>query len=78
MLVRGSMSRWIVKPDGDVTWSEDDWGTANTLEARWKALGLSEDERRRLLPCAIWMKKFPGVVYSDDIMKRLGVLLEKN
>ena len=78
MLVRGTMKQWIVKPDGDQTWSESDWATANTLEARWNHMGVSEEERLRLLPCAILQKKFPGIVFAQDIEARLNTLKEKN
>ena len=75
VLVRGGkMSMWLVKPDGDATWSAEDWGTAATLEARWKSKGVTEEERLRLVPCAVWLKKFPGLVYSDDILERLEQL----
>jgi hypothetical protein len=75
MLVRGNtFTPWLVKPDGDPTWSAADWGRAATLEARWKMMGVREDERRRLLPAAIWRAKFPGMIYSADVMCRLDEL----
>jgi hypothetical protein len=75
MLVRGNtMTPWLVKPDGAATWSAADWGRAATLESRWKMLGLREDERRRLIPCAVWRSKLPGLVFDGDVMKRLAEL----
>ena len=75
MLSRGgTLMRYFVKPAGDLTWSLDDWGTAETLEALWIARGVSEHDRRRYIPCAVLMRKFPGLKYPDPIMKRLEEL----
>ena len=78
MLSRGVLTQYLVKPDGDETWSIDDWSRAKTLEARWSALGVSEDDRRRYIPCAVLVAKFPGIVYSDAIMNRLAELSVEN
>ena len=76
MLSRGGvLTRHLLKPDGDLTWSVDDWATAKTLEARWRVLGVSEDERQRYIPCAVLVRKFPGIVYPEAVMKRLGELV---
>lgn len=75
MLSRGGkLIRWFVRVEGDTTWTDDDNARAGTLEARWKMHGISEDERRRLIPCAVWKQRFPGLVYPDEIMKRLEEL----
>ena len=75
MLVRGGkLSRWIMKPDGDPTWSDADWGRAATFETRWQMAGISEDERRKLIPCAVWLAKFPGLRLQQGIMDRLSAL----
>jgi hypothetical protein len=75
MLQRGGiLTPWIVRPDEDPLWSNADWGTAKTLEAKWSAKGVSEDERRRLIPCAVWMSKHSGLKYSGLVMKRLKEL----
>jgi len=87
MLSRGgTLMRYFVKPDGDLTWSADDWATAETLEALWMARGVSEHDRRRYIPCAVLARKFPGSVgsrspegkgglkYPDAILKRLEEL----
>jgi hypothetical protein len=58
----------------DLLWLSSDIGRAKTLEARWKAMGVSNDECRKLIPCAIWLAKFPGTQYSDTIMTRLAEL----
>jgi hypothetical protein len=72
MLHRGSvLLPWTVRPDGDAVWNDDDWARAGTYEMRWRALGVSETERRRLLPCAVQIAKHPGTRYDTDIMKRL-------
>jgi hypothetical protein len=68
------MRRWVMKPDGDPTWSDIDWARAATLEARWKMAKVSEDERRILIPCAVWISKFPGMRLSSEIMERLELL----
>ena len=76
MLARGgTLIPWLVKPEGDLTWSDADWGRAATLEARWKMNGVSEQVRRQLIPCAVWMAKFPGMRFSDDIEKQLNVFM---
>jgi hypothetical protein len=75
MLVCGnSISPWCVKPDGDMTWNRGDWGRAQTLEIRFHRLGVKEEERRVLIPAAVWRTKYPGMRFADDIMKRLDEL----
>jgi len=79
MLSRGGkLTRYFLAPDGDATWSTADWSRAKTLEARWLALGISEDDRRRYIPCAVLISKFPGIVYPDSVMKRLIDLAVEN
>jgi hypothetical protein len=79
MLSRGgSLTQYLVKPDGDETWSVEDWSRAMTLEARWSALGVSEDERRRYIPCAVLVAKFPGLVFPDSVTKRLAEFAVEN
>jgi hypothetical protein len=75
MIRDGKIYGQFIKPDGDATWNADDWGRAATLEARFSFLGMSEAERRTLIPCAVWKAKFPGLKYSDPIEKRLIVAL---
>jgi hypothetical protein len=75
MLVCGnSISPWCVKPDGDMTWNAEDWGRAQSLEIRFHRLGISEHERRGLIPAAVLRMKYPGIRFHDDIMKRLDEL----
>jgi hypothetical protein len=75
MLVRGNnITPWLLRAEGAPVWSSADWGRAATLEARWKTLSVREDERRRLIPCAVWRAKFPGLIFTDDIMTRLKEL----
>ena len=71
----GSVYRWIVKPEGDATWTAQDWGRAATLDARFQAKGVCEEERRRLIPCAVWKAKFPGLQYPVPLEARLTGLL---
>ena len=65
------MIHWFVKPDPDATWNEEDWARAATLEARMQSRGISEIERQKLIPCAVWAKKFAGLTFSPEIMARL-------
>ena len=78
MSVRGArLYPWILKPDGDATWTGEDWERARCLEARLCHAGVSEEERSRLIPCAVWKSKFPGLTYTDAVEVRLGSLLNK-
>ena len=63
-----------VQPDGDATWSANDWARAATLEARWFSSGVSEEERRMLLPCAVLRAKFPGIAFHPFVETRLREL----
>ncbi len=75
MLLRGNtILSWDIRPDGDATWNDEDWARAGIYEMRWRAQGVSETERRRLLPCAVQVAKHPGTRYDDTIMKRLAEL----
>lgn len=75
MLLRGNVAMpWILKPDRDPCWNAEDWGRAATLEIRWKTMGVSEKDRRELLPCAIWKSKFPGLQYNPLIETKLRTL----
>lgn len=75
MIARGGkLHSWIVKPVGDPSWTAADWGRAATLDARYAAAGVKEEERRRLVPCAIFKAKFPETTYAELVEKRLGDL----
>ena len=75
ILIRGKhVMPWILKPEGDPVWNAEDWSRASTLEIRWTALGVSEKDRRELLPCAIWKAKFPGLTYAPLIESKLLTL----
>lgn len=75
LLVRGGcMYKRIVTLENDPIWNLQDIERANTLEARWIAKGVCEEERRQLLPCAVWKAKFPGIIYNDAIESRLIML----
>ena len=75
MLIRGKIIQWFVKPDDDLTWNEEDWGRASIFESRWASMGISETERRKLIPCAVWLKKCVGIYFSPEIMTRLKELM---
>ena len=75
MIARGGkLMPWIVRPVADPSWSPADLGRAATLEARYAALGVREEERRRLVPCAVLRAKWPETRFSADIESRLAVL----
>lgn len=75
MLVRGGkMMHWIVKPEGDPVWSSEDWARAATLEARYAAKGVSESERRKLVQCAVFKKKWPETKFTTAIESQLKAL----
>ena len=72
MLCRGGkLTRWDMRDVGDATWSVDDCARARTYEARWRALGVEEGERQRLIPCAILLAKWPGTQFPPAIMDAL-------
>ena len=75
-LIRGGkMTPWILKPIGDPTWSSSDWGRAATLEARFTALGVKEEERWQLIPCAVLLAKWPATRFTPAIDARLATLM---
>jgi hypothetical protein len=74
LICGNSISPWCVKPDGDMTWNSADWGRAQSLEIRFHRLGVNEEERRMLIPSAVWRAKYPGIRLAHDIMKRLDEL----
>ena len=65
---------WVLKPDDDPTWSAADWGRAAAVEARFASLGVSEAERRKLVPCAVLKAKWSELVFSAAVEKRLSAL----
>jgi hypothetical protein len=75
ILVRETQAKpWILKPERDPCWNVEDWGRAATLEMRWIGMGVSEKDRRELIPCAIWKAKFPGLQYNPFIESKLRTL----
>ena len=70
----GKLMPWVLKPDDDPTWSAADWGRAAADEARFASLGVSEAERRKLVPCAVLKAKWPELVFSAAVEKRLAAL----
>lgn len=75
MLVRGNKCvPWILKPDGEPVWNNEDWGRAATLEIKFQSKGVSEDERRKLIPCAVLKHKYPGIMFQPYIEQRLSEL----
>lgn len=75
MIARGGkLVPWIVRPVSDPTWSPADYGRAATLEARFAAAGMREEERRRLVPCAVLRAKWPETRFTAEIEERLAAL----
>ena len=59
----------------DPTWTEEDIARARTLDLRWIRLGVSHEDRAKLIPVAVWKQKFSGLVYSFEIEEKLKTLL---
>jgi len=75
MIARGGkLIPWIVKPVADPSWSPADMGRAATLEARFASAGVREEERRRLVPCAVLRAKWPETRFTAEIDARLAGL----
>jgi hypothetical protein len=75
MIARGGkLHPWIVKPPADPSWSPADWARAATLEARFAGLGVREEERRRLVPCAVLKARWPETRFVAAIEDRLEAL----
>lgn len=74
IIQRGGQLRAVSVNTTDPLWLPGDYGRAATLEVRWSAMGVSAEERGLLLPCAVWLAKFPGTRYSEEIMSRLATL----
>jgi hypothetical protein len=73
MYVRGNViAPYICRPEGDVSWTPIDYARAETLEARYASLNISEAERKKYIQCAIMIRKFPGIVYPEEIMTWLS------
>jgi len=70
----GTLVKVSTVSNSDPLWLDSDYSRAATLEARWSAMGVAEEERATLLPCAVWLSKFPGTQYPDTIMARLEKL----
>lgn len=72
MYIRGNvMAPYIHRPEGDVSWTSVDYARAETLEARYATQNVPEAERKKYIQCAIMLQKFPGIVYSAEIMEWL-------
>ena len=69
---RGRLSPAIVVPERTATWTAADDGRAQTYEAMLARKGVSEAERRRLIPCLVWSAKVPGLRYPEAIERRLA------
>jgi len=69
---RGKLIPYSVKPETTAAWSFADHGRAATLEARLQTCGLSEAERRKLIPCLVWSAKVPGLSYKEGVEKRMA------
>ena len=59
----------------DPTWTKEDIARARTLDLRWIRLGVTREDRARLIPVAVWKQKFPGLVYPPEIEEKLKTRL---
>jgi hypothetical protein len=59
----------------DPTWTEEDITRARIFDLRWIRLGVSHEDRAKLVPIAVWKRKFPGLVYPVEIEEWLKILL---
>ena len=79
MIARGGkLMPWIVRPVADPSWSPADLARAATLEARFAALGLREEERRLLVPCAVLRAKWPETRFPTEIEEKFASIDCKN
>lgn len=68
----GQIFRVEAGPSTDPTWTAADHARRATIAARWKSQQrLSEDEQKRLLDCAVWKRKLPGLTYTPAIESQL-------
>lgn len=52
----------------DPTWTATDKARWATIHARWQSQQrLSAEEQERLLACAVWKRKLPGLTYTTAI-----------
>lgn len=73
MYIRGPViAPYIYRPDGDISWTANDYSRAETLEARYASQKVSEADRKKFIMCAVMLRKFPGIIYSDEIMDWLS------
>ena len=75
---RGRRSPVIVVPERTATWTAADDGRALTYEATLARKGVSEAERRRLIPCLVWSAKVPGLRYPEAVERRLAEVRHKS
>ena len=55
-----------------MSWTPTDYARAETLEARYASQKVPEVERKKYIQCAIMLRKYPGIVYSEEIMDWLN------
>jgi hypothetical protein len=75
MNYRGGQTVTPWKGSVDPTWTVEDVVRANTFDARFIAIGVSHSDRSKLVPLAVWKRKFPGLLYAPDIEAQLKTLL---
>jgi len=59
----------------DPTWTAEDIARARTLDARWIQIGVSHADRAKLVPLAVWKRKFVDLVYPAELEAQLKTLL---
>jgi hypothetical protein len=56
----------------DPTWTITDKARWANIQARWRSQQrLSPEEQGRLLECAVWKRKLPGLTYTSAIESQL-------
>ena len=71
----GKVHNWKNKPEIDLTWNEIDIKRMKTYEMRFLRLGIEEEERNNYVYIAVMKKKHSGLIYSDEIEKKLKTLI---
>lgn len=72
MILRGPyMTPYIHRPVGDISWTEEDYACAQTWEAKLAQKVENVEERKKLVYCAVMIRKLPGIQYPSHIMEKL-------
>ena len=75
LIENGRVKMWTNKPEIDLTWNDVDICRSKSFEMRFARLGVAEEERKMLVEVVVMKKKHSGLVYSNEIEKRLKELI---